>query len=85
MVLIQQFTGCKLEDTETDPNSCFLKLEKISMTMTAIKKVYKDGDFELKAHLLGNLPEGYDDVKAKLHGKEASCTVRQIEKEIVTK
>eukprot|EP00980_Cylindrotheca_fusiformis_P008822 scaffold1883_cov79-Cylindrotheca_fusiformis.AAC.1 len=71
--LIQLFTSCKLEDTETDPDSWFLKLDKINMKMAAIQP------------LLGNLPEGYEDVKTKLHGKEASYSVRQIEREIVNK
>ena len=83
--LIQQFTACKLEDKETDPDSWFLKIDRINAKLKAIGDRYEKQDFEIKAHLLGNLPEGYEDVKTKIYGNEISYTVRKIEKEIVNK
>jgi hypothetical protein len=85
IALIQQFTACKLEDTETDPDGWFLKIDQINNKMKAVGVQYEKKDFELKAHLLGNLPEGYEDVKTKVHGKESEYTVREIEKEISNK
>jgi hypothetical protein len=83
--LIQRFTTCKLEDTETDPDGWFVKMDKINAKLESIGAQYEKKDYELKAHLLGNLPEGYEDVKTKIHGKEADYTVREVEKEIVDK
>ena len=35
--------------------------------------------------MLGNLPDGYEDVKTKISGSEGKFTVREIEKEILNK
>jgi hypothetical protein len=82
--LIQHFTTCKLEDTYTNPDGWFVKIDKINAKLASIGSQYKKKEYELKAHLLGNLPEGYEDVKTKIHGKEDQYTVRQVEKEIPT-
>jgi hypothetical protein len=83
--LIQRFTSCKLDDTDTDPDSWFVKIDKINAKLVSIGAKYEKKEYELKAHLLGNLPEGYEDVKTKIHGNEDNYSVRQIEKEIVNK
>jgi hypothetical protein len=83
--LLQEFTGCKLEDTETDPDVWFLKIDAINTKLKSINEDYEKKDYEMKAHLLGNLPAGYEDVKTKISGKEAEHTVRDIEREIAKK
>lgn len=83
--LLQEFTGCKLEDTETDPDVWFLKIDAINTKLKSINEDYEKKAYEMKAHLLGNLPAGYEDVKTKICGKEADYSVRQIEREIAKK
>ena len=83
--LIQEFTRCKLESTETDPYEWILKLDQINAKLKSIGDQYEKKDYEMKAHLLSNLPEGYSDVRTKISGKEGDYTVAQIEKEISDK
>jgi hypothetical protein len=52
--LIQQFTACKLEDKETDPDSWFLKIDRINAKLKAIGDRYEKQDFEIKAHFTAN-------------------------------
>ena len=73
--LLQEFTGCKLEDTETDPDVWLLKIDAINTKLKSINENYEKKDDEKKAHLLGNLPAGYEDVKTKISGKEAEHSV----------
>ena len=83
--LLQEFTGCKLKDTETDPDSWFLEMDRINNKLKSIDVKYEKKDYEMKAHLLGNLPEGYQDVVTKISGNEKNMTVTAIEKEIAKK
>ena len=83
--LIQEFTRCKLENTETDPYEWILKLDQINAKLKSIGDQYEKKDYEMKAHLLSNLPDGYSDVRTKISGKEGDYTVAQIEKEIADK
>lgn len=83
--LLQEFTSCKLESTAVDPDTWFLKIDAINTKLKAINIAYEKKDYEMKAHLLGNLPSGYEDVKTKISGNEANHTVREIEKEITKK
>jgi hypothetical protein len=85
MELLQEFTGCKLESTSVDPDAWFLKLDGINEKLRNIQDDYAKKDYEIKAHLLGNLPEGYEDVETKCGGNEASMTVEDIEREISNK
>ncbi len=83
--LLQEFTNCKLDSTEIDPDIWFLKIDSINTQFKSIDKDYEKKDYEMKAHLLGNLPTGYEDVKAKISGKESEHTVREIERHISKK
>ncbi len=57
------FTNCKLESTGVDPDTWFLQLDRINAKLVSIGNVYEKKNYEMKAHLLGNLPAGYEDVK----------------------
>lgn len=83
--LINDFTNCKLESTETDPDVWFLKLDAINDKLRNINEEYAKRDYEVKAHLLGNLPEDYSEVVTKLTGKEQDHSINDIEKEITSK
>jgi transposase InsO family protein len=85
MELLREFTSCKLESTSDDPDGWFLKLDGINEKLRNIQDEYAKKDYEIKAHLLGNLPEGYEDVETKCGGQEASMSVEDIEKEISNK
>ncbi len=79
--LLQDFTSCKLDSTEIDPDIWFLKINSINTKLKLISKDYEKTDYEMKAHLLGNLPAGYEDVKTNISGKESEHTVREVERE----
>ena len=83
--LLNEFNGCKLEGTTTDPVEWFVKLDSINEKLGNIEEQYQKKDYEMKAHLLGNLPAEYSDVKTKISGKEKEYTVTAIEKEIRNK
>jgi hypothetical protein len=83
--LLTEFTNCKLESTATDPDLWFLKLDGINEKLRNIKEDYAKRDYEVKAHILGNLPDGYSEVVTKLSGRESELTVASIEKEISSK
>jgi hypothetical protein len=85
ITLIQEFGACKLESTDEDPDKWFLRLDAINMKLKAINSDYEKKDFELKAHLLGNLPEGYEDVVTKISGNEDKTEVGEIEETISSK
>ena len=68
-----------------DPDTWFLKIDAINTKLKSINQNYEKKDYEMKAHLLGNLPSGYEDVKTKISGKEAEYSVRDIEREIAKK
>ena len=80
--MLNLFVQCKLKDTTTDPDSWFLELDQINDKLEGIDAKYRKEEFELKAHLLGNLPEGYNDVKTKISGREKDYEVEDIEDEI---
>jgi hypothetical protein len=85
--LIKEYNQCKLESTKRDPEAWFLELDRINNKLRNIENgEYVKKDYEIKAHLLGNLvPDGYEDVETKLHGKEEDMTVEEIEEEIANK
>ena len=80
--LLQEFVNCKLEDTETDPDKWFMKIDVLNDKLGGIDARYRKADYELKAHLMGNLPEGYNDVVTKISGTENDITVEEIEDQI---
>ena len=55
------------------------------MKLKSMNENYEKKDYEMKAHLLGNLPNGYEDVKTQISGKESEFSVRDIEREIAKK
>jgi Reverse transcriptase (RNA-dependent DNA polymerase)/gag-polypeptide of LTR copia-type/Zinc knuckle len=85
MGLLKQFTSCKLESTSSDPEAWFVELDRINAKLQSIDESYAKKDYEMKAHLLGNLPEGYEDVETKLQGQEDKLEVEDIEEEISNK
>ena len=80
--LLQEFTKCKLEGIEVDPDTWFLQLDQINGKLASIGAEYEKKNYEMKAHLLGNLAPGYEDVRTKINGKESEFDVAAIEKEI---
>jgi hypothetical protein len=74
-----------LESLSDDPDEWFTKLDKINNKLAAIDECYRKQDYELKAHLIANLPEGYKDVITKINGSEDKYTTKEIEKEIQDK
>merc|ERR1711976_1147344 len=82
--LLKDFVQCKLESTTRDPD-WFMEIDQINDKLEGIDQKYRKKDFELKAHILNNLPAEYTDVKTKLRGKESHYTVTQIEKEVTDK
>jgi gag-polypeptide of LTR copia-type len=83
--LLRDFTNCKLESKTADPAAWFIKLDDINDKLTSNSEDYTKKDYEIKAHMLANLPEGYSDVETKLQGQEDSLSVRDIENEISCK
>ena len=83
--LLQKFASCRLESLEIDPDKWFIELDSINEKLASINEQYKKKDYEVKAHLLGNLPDGYEDVQTKLSGEEGRLSVTDIEKEIADK
>jgi gag-polypeptide of LTR copia-type len=85
-LLNKDFTNCKLQSTTSDPEAWFVKLDRINLKLRSIDPQYEKKPYEIKAHLLlGNLPEGYKDVKTKLQGQEDNLDVEDIEEEISNK
>ena len=82
---LSEFTKCRLVDTEHDPDKWFMELDRINDKLGDIDFLYRKKDYELKAHMLGYLPDGYADVRTKLSGKEESLTVSEVEDEIRNK
>ena len=79
------FNSCKLKNKTDDPDKWFLELDQLNNRLRAIGSEYAKANYELKAHYLGNLPEGYEDVLTKLSGKTSEYDVFAIEKEIRSK
>ena len=80
-----EFTRCRLTSTDQDPDRWFMEVDQINDKLEEIGAQYQKKEFELKAHLLGYLPEGYADVRTKLSGQEDTTTVAAIEDEIRNK
>ncbi|MFM8622139.1 MAG: reverse transcriptase domain-containing protein, partial [Holophagaceae bacterium] len=85
MSLIREWNNCRLESTSKDPDAWFVELDKINDKLSQIDPEYAMKDHQIKAHLLGSLPAGYEDVETKINGKESEFTVRLIETEISNK
>jgi hypothetical protein len=83
--LLTKFVRCKLESLSDNPDEWFTKLDKINNKLAAIDECYRKQDYELKAHLIANLPEGYKNVITKINGSEDKYTTEEIEKEICNK
>ena len=83
--LLHAFANCKLESTDVDPDKWFIEIDSICEKLSNIDNLYRKKDYEIKAHLLGNLPSGYEDVQTKLSGQEGHLSVMEIEKEICDK
>jgi len=68
--LLQEFTKCRLESSDVDPDTWFLQLDVINTKLASIGSQYEKKNYEMKAHLLGNLPSGYEDVRTKISGRQ---------------
>ena len=82
---LNNFANCKLKSKDEDPDKWFMDLDKLNDKLEEIDPLYKKRSFEIKAHILGGLPDGYEDVKTKVSGKEDDYTVRELEDEIRNK
>ena len=80
-----EFTACRLKSKEEDPDKWFMLIDNINDKLEEIGAQYRKKDYELKAHLLVYLPDGYEDVKTKVSGSEDKFTVSKIEDEIRNK
>ena len=80
-----EFTACRLKTKEEDPDKWFMMIDSINDKLEEIGAQYRKKDYELKAHLLVYLPDGYEDVKTKVSGSEDKFTVSEIEDEIRNK
>ena len=83
--VLADFNRCKLLSKEDDPDKWFIETDRCNNRLENIDPTYVKKEVELKAHYLGNLPEGYEDIKTKLFGKLADYTVEQVEDEIRNK
>ena len=68
-----------MEDTATNLDVWFLKINAINLKLKSIDKDYEKKAYKMKAHLLGNLPAGYEDVKTSISGKEGNFWVCELE------
>jgi hypothetical protein len=80
--LLNEFTSCKLESTEDDPDKWFLKLDGINEKLREINEDYAKKPYEIKAQMMGGLPVGFEDVRTKLSGNEDKLSVADMEREI---
>ena len=80
-----EFTACRLKLKEEDSDKWFMLIDNINDKLEEIGAQYRKKDYELKAHLLVYLPDGYEDVKTKVSGSEDKFTVSKIEDEIRNK
>jgi hypothetical protein len=85
--LLMEFNNCKLGSKKDDPDTWFIKLDTINMKLFQLddKGTYEKKDFEMKAHILGNLPEGFEDVETKIAGQVESLSVDEIREELIQK
>ena len=83
--VLTAFSRCKLASKTDDPDKWFMQLDKLNDRLRSIGSQYVKASFELKAHYLGNLPDGYEDVLTKLSGKTNEYNINEIEKEIRNK
>ena len=79
--LLHAFANCKLESTDVDPDQWFIEFDSICEKLANMDYQYRKKDYEIKAHILGNLPAGYEDVQTKLSGQESCLSVMEIEQE----
>jgi hypothetical protein len=68
--LQKDFTNCTLKNTKKDPDEWFIELYDFNQRFIAIKPEYEKKEHELKAHVLGNLPEEYTEVITLLEGSD---------------
>ena len=80
-----EFTPCCMKTKEEDPDKWFMEIDRINDKLEEIGAQYRKKDYELKAHLLGYLPEGYEDVRTKVSGSEHKFKARKVEDEIRNK
>ncbi len=73
--LLHEFANCKLESTGIDPEKWLANSDEQD----------KRRDYELKVHLLGNLPEGCNDVQSNLSGEYSRLLVTEIEEGVADK
>ena len=57
--LQKEFTGCVLDGTKEDPDLWWDRIYQFQQKFTSIGEKYTKEEFELKAHVLGNLPKEY--------------------------
>lgn len=79
---LAEFGRCKLASKDEDPDKWFVEMDRCNNRLENIDPAYVKKEVEIKAHLLGNLPEGYEGLRTKLFGKLADYTVEQVEDEI---
>ena len=80
-----EFTPCCMKTKEEDPDKWFMEIDRINDKLEEIGAQYRKKDYKLKAHLLGYLPEGYEDVRTKVSGSEDKFKVSEVEDEIRNK
>lgn len=83
--VLSEFSRCKLASKQEDPDKWFMEMDRLNNRLRTIGKEYTKKGFEMKAHYLGGLPEGYEDVLTKLSGKVSEYDVYEIENEIRNK
>jgi hypothetical protein len=84
--LLSDFSACKLESNDKDPSKWFLELDTINDKLTQINSNYRRQDYEVKGHILSNLPDGYKYfVQTHLQSSSATMSVREVETQILLK
>jgi hypothetical protein len=58
-----------------DPDAWFLEIDKINDETKSIEAKYEEEVYEMNTHLLGYLPQGYQDVVTNISGNEKDMTV----------
>ena len=87
MALLTEYANCKLESANHDPEAWFIQLDRINMKLAQIDEKYEKKDYEIKTHLLNNLPDEYQHLVTTIveSDQEDKKTVADIEEAISRK
>jgi Reverse transcriptase (RNA-dependent DNA polymerase)/Zinc knuckle len=79
----KSFYDCKLNGLVDDPEMWIYDLEHHNLELGKIDKgQYLKDELEMKAHILGNLPTGYEPIKTKFNGQLEKISIADLRKDV---